>query len=246
MQTTFDERNWLVWLVRVRIFILTLLLGVELAVAQFTPSPLPMRLFISTIVFWYSLSLFYVLLLSFWQEHRLQATLQVLTDVVLVSLVVHETGGWDSSLNFLYPLVIIVASVLLPRVWAGLIAALAFILYGTVLELNYYAIIPSYCTTHPGLKALQAIIFVNLFAFLAVAYLGGLLTAKLRQVGVQLKDASGALESLQVLHENIIQSISSGLITTSLDGRITLVNAAAQRLLERTPAELIGTPVSQL
>jgi two-component system sensor histidine kinase PilS (NtrC family) len=246
MQSTFDERNWLVWLVRVRIFILTLLLAIELAVAQFSPAPVPMRLFISTILFWYSLSLFYVLLLSFWQEHRLQASLQVLTDLVLVSLVVHETGGWDSSLNFLYPLVIIVAAVLLPRIWAGLVAALAFILYGTVLELNYYAIVPSYTTTHPGLKALQAIIFVNLFAFLAVAYLGGLLTAKLRQVGVQLQDTSGALESLQALQENIIHSISSGLITTGLDGRITLVNAAAQRLLERTSAELLGSPVHQL
>jgi two-component system sensor histidine kinase PilS (NtrC family) len=246
MQSTFDERNWLVWLVRVRIFILTLLLAIELAVAQFSPAPLPMRLFISTILFWYSLSLFYVLLLSFWQEHRLQAALQVLTDLILVSLVIHETGGWDSSLNFLYPLVIIVASVLLPRIWAHLVAALAFILYGSVLELNYYGVVPSYCTTHPGPKALQAIIFVNLFAFLAIAYLASLLTAKLRQVGVQLKDASGALESLQALHENIIHSISSGLITTGLDGRITLVNAAAQRLLERSPAELLGGPVDQL
>jgi two-component system sensor histidine kinase PilS (NtrC family) len=246
MQSTFDERNWLSWLVRVRIFILTLLLAIELAVAQFSPTPLPMRLFVSTILFWFSLSLFYVLLLSLWKEHQLQASLQVLTDLALVTLVVHETGGWDSSLNFLYPLAIVVASVLLPRVWAYLIAALAFILYGSVLELNYYAVIPSYCTTHPGFQALQAIIFVNLFAFLAIAYLAGLLTAKLRQVGVQLKDTSGALESLQVLHENIIHSISSGLVTTALDGRITLVNAAGQRLLERSAAELVGTPVHQL
>src|SRR5215469_1067002 len=246
MQSTFDERNWLVWLVRVRILILTLLLAIELAVAQFSPAPIPWRLFLSTILFWYSLSFFYVLLLSVWPEHRIQATLQVLTDLVLVSLVVHETGGWDSSLNFLYPLVIIVASVLLPRIWAGLVAALAFILYGTVLELNYYEIIRPYTTTHPGLKALQGIIFVNLFAFLAVAYLAGLLTAKLRQARVQLNDASGALESLQAFNENIIQSISSGLITTGLDGHITLVNAAAQKLLDRATAELLGTPVGQL
>jgi two-component system sensor histidine kinase PilS (NtrC family) len=246
MQSTFDERNWLVWLVKVRILILTLLLAIEIAIAQFTPSPLPMRLFLSTILLWYSISLFYVLLLSFWQEHRLQAALQVLTDLILVSLVIHETGGWDSSLNFLYPLVIIVASVLLTRVWAQLVSALAFILYGTVLELNYYGFVPSYCSTHPSFKALQAIIFVNLFAFLAVAYLAGLLTAKLRQVGVQLKDTSGALENLQALHENIIHSISSGLITTGLDGRITLVNAAAQRLLEQTSADLIGAAVQQL
>src|SRR5579864_241488 len=205
-----------------------------------------MRLFISTILLWYSLSFFYVLLLSVWPEHRLQASLQVLTDLLLVSLVIHETGGWDSSLNFLYPLVIIVASLLLPRVWAHLVAALAFILYGTVLELNYFGLVPSYANSHPGLKTLQSIIFVNLFAFLAVAYLAGLLTAKLRQVGVQLKNTSGALESLQALHENIIHSISSGLITTGLDGRITLVNGAAQRLLERTPTELLGKRVDQL
>ena len=246
MLSTFDERNWLRWLVRVRIFILTLLLAIELAVIQFSPARLPLRLFLTTILFWYSLSLFYVLLLSLWREHRLQATLQILTDLFLVSLVIHETGGWDSSLNFLYPLVIIVASVLLPRVWAHLVAALAFILYGTVLELNYYAVVPSYCTTHPGLKALQAIIFVNLFAFFAIAYLAGLLTTKLRQVGVQLKDTSGALESLQLLHEYIIHAISSGVITTGLDGRITLVNAAAQQLLERPAADLLGAPVHQL
>jgi two-component system sensor histidine kinase PilS (NtrC family) len=246
MQSTFDERNWLAWLVKVRILILTFLLAIQLAVAELTPTRLPLRLFLSTMLLWYTVSLFYVVLLSFWREHRLQASLQVLTDLILVSLVVHETGGWDSSLNFLYPLAIIVAGILLPRVWAHLVAALAFILYGTVLELNYYGVVRSYCTTHPELKALQGIIFVNLFAFLAIAYLAGQLVAKLRQARVQLKDASGALEDLQILHENIIQSISSGLITTGLDGRITLVNSAAQKLLERTPDQLLGKPVTRL
>src|SRR6202051_1906653 len=246
MQSTFDERNWLAWLVKVRILILTFLLGIQLTVAQLTPTRLPLRLFLSTILLWYTLSLFYVLLLSFWKEHRLQASLQVLTDLILVSLVVHETGGWDSSLNFLYPLVIIVAGILLPRVWAHLVAALAFILYGAVLELNYYGVVRSYGSTHPELKALQGIIFVNLFAFLTVAYLASLLVAKLREARVELKDASGALEDLQILHENIIQSISSGLITTNLDGRITLVNSSAQKLLERTREELLGKPVTHL
>src|SRR5439155_1411094 len=87
-------RDMLARLVKVRILILTFLLGLELLVAHFTPTPLPLRLFIGTILLWYTLSLFYVVLLSFWQEHRLQASLQVLTDLALVSLVVHETGGW--------------------------------------------------------------------------------------------------------------------------------------------------------
>ncbi len=246
MQSTFDERSWLSWLVKARILILTFLFAIQLAVAHLAPTSLPLPLFVGTIVLWFTLSLFYALLLSVWHEHRLQALLQVLTDLVFVSLVVHQTGGWDSSLNFLYPLAIIVASILLPRVWAHLVAALAFILYGTVIELNYYGVVKSYCTTHPELKTLQAIIFVNLFAYLAIAYLAGLLTAKLRQARVQLKHASGALENLQILHENIIQSISSGLITIGLDGHITLANSAALKLLERTPGQLLGTPVSKL
>jgi len=246
MQSIFDERQWLAWLVKVRILILTFLLAIELAIARLTPAALPLRLFVHAILLWFSISIFYVLLLSFWREYRVQAVLQVLTDLALVSLVVYATGGVDSSLNFLYPLVIIVASILLPRVWAYLTSALAFILYGTILELTYFAILPSYSTTHPELKALQAIIFVNLFGYLAVAYLAGLLADKLRQVDVKLKHTSGELENLQALHENIIHSITGGLITTGLDGHITLVNTAAQRLLERSEEELLNQPVQQL
>jgi len=245
MQPILDERLWLAWLVKVRIIILTFLLGIELAIARLTSSPFPLRLFIECIFLWYTLSIFYIALLSFWEHYRLQCLLQVLTDLALVTMVVYSTGGVDSSLNFLYPLVIIVASVLLPRSWAYLTSALAFILYGTVLELTYFAVIPSYSTTHPELKTLQAIIFVNLFGYLAVAYLASVLAAKLRQVHVRLKHASGALEDLQALHENIIQSITGGLITTGLDGHITLVNAAAQRLLERPESALLGQPISQ-
>ena len=246
VEPTFDERNWLAWLVKVRIIVLTFLLGIQLVVAQFTPSYIPLKLFVSVVLLWYTLSLFFVLLISFWREHRLHSLLQVLTDLAMVTLVVHVTGGLDSSLNFLYPLVIIVASILLPRVWAYLTAALAFILYGGVLELNYYGLVPSFSTPHLELKALQAIIFINLFAYLTVAYLAGLLTAKLRQVDVQLKDTSGALANLQALHENIIQSISDGLITTELDGHITLANKAAQKMLEQTENELREKPIQEL
>ena len=245
MQATFDERNWLGWLVKIRVIILTCLFGIELAVARLSENPLPLRPFVSSMLLWFALSLFYILLLSFWEEQRVQAVLQVVTDMAMVSLVVHFTGGWDSSLNFLYPLVIIVACILLPKVWAYLTSALAFILYGCVLELNYYDIIPSFATTHPELKSLEAIMFVNLFAYLAVAYLAGLLAAKLRQVDVQLKDASGALESLQALHENIIQCMSGGLITTDVEGRITLVNMAAKGMLG-SGDELIGKSVKSL
>ncbi len=241
-----DERNWLTWLVKVRVLILMLLLAIELAVIRLTPSPVPVMPFLTGMVLWFVLSLFFLFLVSVWSEHRLQAMLQVLADLGMVTLVVHLTGGIDSSLNFLYPLVIVVAAMLLPRAWAYLSAALAFIFFGTILELDYYGIIPSYTNTHPKLKALQVVIFVNLFAYFAIAYLATLLMTKLRQVDVQLKNASGALEDLQALHENIVQSMSGGVITTGPDGRITLVNRAAQQLLEITEPELRSRSVTDL
>src|SRR5580658_5370355 len=246
MHSISDERNWLTWLVKVRILILMVLLAIELAVIRLTPRPLPILPFLTGMVLWFVLSLFFLFLVSVWSEHRLQAILQVLADLAMVTLVVHVTGGIDSSLNFLYPLVIVVACMLLPRAWGYLSAALAFILFGTILELDYYLVIPSYSTSHPKLKALQVVIFVNLFAYFAIAYLAGLLMGKLRQADVQLKDASGALENLQALHENIVQSMSGGVITTGLDGRITLVNRAAQQLLEISEAELCGRPMPDL
>jgi two-component system sensor histidine kinase PilS (NtrC family) len=246
MHSISDERNWLTWLVKVRILILMVLLAIELAVIRLTPSPLPILPFLTAMVLWFVLSLFFLFLVSVWSEHRLQAILQVLSDLAMVTLVVHVTGGIDSSLNFLYPLVIVVACMLLPRFWGYLSAALAFILFGAILELDYYLVITSYSTSHPKLKALQVVIFVNLFCYFAIAYLAGLLMSKLRQADVQLKDASGALQNLQALHENIVQSMSGGVITTGLDGRITLVNRAAQQLLEISEAALRGRSVGDL
>jgi len=246
MHSISDERNWLTWLVKVRVLILMVLLAIELTVIRLTPSPVPVVPFLTGMVLWFVLSLFFLFLVSVWAEHRLQAILQVLADLAMVTLVVHLTGGIDSSLNFLYPLVIVVAAMLLPRAWAYLSAALAFILFGAILELDFYGVIPSYSNSHPKLKALQVVIFVNLFAYFAIAYLAGLLMTKLRQVDVQLKTASGALENLQALHENIVQSMSGGVITTGPDGRITLVNRAAQQLLDMSDAELRGRSVSSL
>ncbi len=246
MQPPLDERNWLAWLVKVRIIILTLLLVIELSIARLTTTTLPIGLFVGIVLLWYALSGFYLLLLAFWDEPRIQSLLQVFTDLVLATLMVYVTGGVDSSLNFLFPLVIFVASVLLSRAWTYITAALASVLYGAVLELTYYESIPAYSNSHPAPSALHAIILMNFCAFLAVAYLGGLLAAKLRQANVKLKHTSGALEDLQALHENIIQSISGGLITTGLDGHITLANAAAQTALELSERELWGKPVHEL
>jgi two-component system sensor histidine kinase PilS (NtrC family) len=246
LHPTANERTWLAWLVKVRIIVITFLLGIELAVVNFTPAPIPTRLFISVIVLWYTIGAFYLLLSKLWREYSLQARLQVLTDLALAAAVLYASGGIDSPFTFLYPLIIITAAILLPRYWAYLTAALAFILSGAMLELTYFGALRSYSITRPDLKSLQASILINLLAYLAIAYLTSYLVAKLRRANVQLLEKSGALEQLQALHEDIIRSMSGGLITTDLEGRIEIVNPAGERLLERTQAELAGRRIGEL
>jgi two-component system sensor histidine kinase PilS (NtrC family) len=250
MVTQFNERTWLAWLANVRVIIITFLLGIELAILRVLTPPaarIPEQAFFGLILLWYFVAVFYALLLKLWDDYWLQSRLQVFTDLVMVTLVVYTTGGIDSYFQpFLNPLVIIVASILMSRAWTYLTAALAFILLGGLLELSYFEVIRSFSTTRPDLKSLQVTIFINLFAYTAIAYLSSSLSMKLRQVDVQLQDKSGALENLQALHENIINSMSGGLITTGLDGRITLLNAPGQKLLERRAVDVFGKPAAHL
>ena len=246
MGEQFNERGWLIWLGKVRIIIITFVFGIELAVAVLTPTNLPKTLFVVAILLWYTLSVFYLQLLSLWRDARFQARLQVLTDLCMATTIVYLTGGIDSSFNFLYPLIIIVAAILLSRSWTFLTAALAFILSGAILELSYFDLLHSYSVNRPDLRSLQASIFINLFADAAIAYLASQLSMKLRQADVRLQEQSGALENLEALHENIVNSISGGVITTGMDGQVRLINAAGQKLLERTEASVVGRSVEHL
>lgn len=245
--TDFNERTWLAWLIKVRIIIITFLLGIELAITSFTTTAVNKVAFVAVIVMCYTIAVFHAVVLSVWRSNvRLQPRIQVLTDLGMATALVYVTGGIDSSFNFLFPLIIIIGSILLSRSWAFLIAALAFIFQGAMLELSYFGIIKSYSLVQPDLKSLQAAIIINFFAYSAIAYLASRLSSRLRQVDVELKDKSGELEDLQALHENIVQSIGTGLITTSMDGSIRIVNPAAEDLLQRSATELIGQHVDKL
>ncbi len=243
MNTGFNERTWLEWLVKVRIIIITFLLAIELAIVTLTTTGVDKRLFIGVILAWYTVAAAHMIVLSYWKDLRMQARLQVGSDLIFTTLIIYVTGGIDTSFNFLYPLIIIIASILLSQVWAYYTAGISFILLGGVLEASYFGFIRTYGTSHVDLKSLQAVIFINGFAYLTISYLAGRLSTRLRQADVELADKTFALEDLQALHENIVDSISGGLVTTDLQGRVKVVNLACQRLIERTAVQCVGAPV---
>jgi two-component system sensor histidine kinase PilS (NtrC family) len=246
-ETKFNDRAWLAWLVKIRVIVISFLLGVELLIVNLTTNNVPVRLFVAIVLVWYTLSVFFIVLASVWDEYKPQAITQIFTDVAFITAVVYVTGGVDTIFNLFYFLVIIVASMLLPRAWAYLTAVISSILFGGLLELCYFDKLTSYQVSPRGdLKSLTVVVLSNFFGFLAVAHLASALALKLRQAGRELQDKRGELLSLQALHESVVHSVRSGLMTTDLEGRITLVNAPGQKLLERTPAFLYGRHISEL
>ncbi len=247
MAAGINERIWLEWLVKVRVIIITILLATELAIVTLTTTNVNRRLFVAVMLAWYAAAVLHLIVFTFRRGGgQLQSKLQVATDVLFVSAVIYVTGGIDSSFVFLYPIVIIVASTLLSEAWAYFIAGLSFVLFGAILELSYFGLIRSYSTSRPDLKSLQAVIFIYPFAFAAIAYLVNQLANRMRQADVALEDKSFELENLQTLHEIILHSISSGLITTALDGTIKLVNPAARSLLGRREDDFTDCSVQEL
>ncbi len=60
-----------------------------------------------------------------------------------------------------------------------------------------------------------------------------------------LEEKSEHLADLQVVHRDVIQSITSGLLTTDLVGTVTSANLAGLEILGRGEAELVGAPIDQ-
>src|SRR3569832_84009 len=245
MNAGFNERTWLEWLVKVRVIIITFLFAIELAITTVTVTSVDKRLFIGVVLAWFAVAAAHIIVLSYWKDLQLQARLQVGSDLVFASAIIYVTGGIDTSFKFLYPLIIIISSVLLSQAWAYYTAGISFILLGGVLEASFFGFIHTYSTSRVDLKSLQAVIFINLFAYITIAYLSGRLSNRLRQVDVELADKTFALEGLQALHENIVNSITGGLITTDLQGMVMVVNLAGQRLMERSALQCTGRPVSE-
>ena len=246
------QREWLLWLIRVRFVIISFVLAIELLIQEIAQAQnlrvvqVPLAYFLGILVLWYLLDLIFHILLKLPVDVRIQSYLQVALDITMVSLVVHFTGGLDSYFYFLYPLTVLTGSIVLSRGGAYAVASLAFIQAGLMLELPYYNVIPSYGLVHPDLQSLQVRIATYLVAFLAVAYLTGKLAENLRQTGVALRDTEGKIEDLQALNQDIIESMRGGLITTDLDGCVLLLNSPGGEILGCSSSAVAGQPIESV
>lgn len=221
--------EWLPWLGRVRLLIVTFLLGV-VAVGQLTAIPLPVRTLIPLIVLWYTLATSYIILQRMMPDVRWHAPLQAVGDILVVTGVVYTTGGQDSYFISLYLLIILMAGIVVSRRAVFAIAGASFSLLGCVVEMMFYSVIPRTSATMPSGRALESWLGINLFAFMSVAYLGSLLSQSLNKKRVELEEKSEELKDLRAFNNDIIESMRGGLLTTDFNGQILLMNRAGAEI----------------
>lgn len=246
MEVIPNLSEWLAWLGRMRLLVITLLLGSVLALQRLAPLPLAGRMFVALILAWYLLGICYVILMKWMPDARWHGPMQTGFDLLVITGIVYATGTQESFFTSLYLLAVLMASILFSRRGAFTVAGISFALLGTLLDLIYYNVLPRTASTTPSGKSLQVWLATDLFALFAVAYLGSLLAQMVRAKHVELTAKQTELRDLQAFNEDIIQSMRGGLLTADLDGRILLLNRAGSEITERDFATIRGQKVQDV
>jgi two-component system sensor histidine kinase PilS (NtrC family) len=227
-----DLRGKLHWLMGLRVVVVTLLLGLSLAF-QFAKGELVLT-FYALIIVTYAITIVYALTLRYVKTPsalRQFASVQVGMDLLLETFLVARTGGIDSPFSALYVSTVALASLILRRRGGLVTAGVSAILFGTVTNLQLYGLVASRGWLQPSRmtfeESIQALVLHGL-ALVLVGLLSGALAEQLQRADQSLIEKEQGLIRLQAFHENVVQSISSGLFTTDPEGRITSFNLAAR------------------
>jgi two-component system sensor histidine kinase PilS (NtrC family) len=166
-------------------------------------------------------------------------------DLVLGSALVIATGGAQSPYIFLYALTIVAAGALSYRRGAVVVSIAAL---GSMFAVSLFA----WVHAMPGVSShvrpweqsgvdLVRTLGINSAALIGVGALAYIFGDQLERGAETLATTRRAAAELLTLHQDIVRSLSSGLITTAPDGTIITANESATEILGRDT--LAGTPI---
>jgi len=160
------------------------------------------------------------------------AVVSAFADIVLLTILMHASGGLSSGLGMLLVIAVAGTGLMLARRITLFYAALATV--AVILEHGW-----DYLTGHAATLAAIAPDYPQVgmlgLGFFATAFLGYTLASRLRATE-QLAERRGVdLANLTQLNELVIQRLQIGVLVCDADGNIRLLNQAAQRFLGLTP-----------
>lgn len=162
--------------------------------------------------------------------------LQVIWDLLFVTVLLLFTGGILSPYSFLYLLSIMIAGMLLGRRQALYTASLCGILYGSILDFQYFGYLSFIGLNQEDAYLIGALrlfytITFNLIAFGLTAFITGLLAERARISEEALQKSSIDYFELAQLNSAIVAHSESGLLTTTVTGKIRVFNPYAEGIV---------------
>lgn len=237
-----ELKRKIVWMMTLRMVIIITLLGSAILIQLVSRTILPINPLYFLIFLTSFFTLASALVFGKLENLRLLAYLQLSGDVLVVTLLIYFTGGVRSPFSFLYILLIIAASIILYRRGSLYIASITSICYGVLVDLMYYQVLPYYDMqpweiSEITLGVIYYYIFIHIFGFYTTALLSSYLSERLKRTSTELQAVDEDLSDLKILHQKVIDSMSTGLVITDLKGDINFVNAAGLQIL-RMPLHL--------
>ena len=194
------------------------------------------------------LTILYALIFRLSKNILFQARFQLTVDVFIVTWLVWNSSVIQSPYLALYIVIIAISSLFLgPR--EAIITSVGCAVAFTICSLQITGLAgQSDPAKLVGGSLSQTIQWVGLFdvSFLVVGLLSARLAERQSRSDVRLLAATQSLAHLRALHERIVASIRSGLVTTDLEGRIFSFNAAAQEITGYREQDIRGKDASVL
>lgn len=242
-----DNRS-LMWFLICRTAVITLLLGgAAIFYIKGSLHRVSVYPFVVLIAVSYLEAFVSALLLAKTRNINLFVQAQIVWDLVFVTTLILLSGGVESIFSFAYLLVIVSASFLLSRRLTVLAAASAVVLFGGVLDLQYFGYLNfmNLSRSVPDGRFFSAL-FVHSIAFFLAAGLSGTLAERLRKSEEQLLRKSTDLAELEKMNRTILAHINSGLILVDTGGDILSFNRAATDITGLSLQDVSGVKVKDV
>ena len=174
-------------------------------------------------------------------RNRLQITIliyiQLLGDILSVTLLAFLTGGITSIFTLLYQIIIVVGGVILKKHGAFLVASLDAVFFGILcLVLSYNVTSPikfgvEFPYTQPSLDSALHVLAAHYVGFLLIAVLMAIMAGKMESTKEALGVARKDLSFTRMFAEQLTDSLAWGVMRTGVTGEVTFSNPAAMALL---------------
>jgi two-component system sensor histidine kinase PilS (NtrC family) len=250
-----DERRRLVWYVAVRVVVVSLFLVSTSLLSGGEPASLGewvlhdlTPLFVST----YLYSLISLIVLRYARRSLVPLAYgQLVWDLLFVTLLVLLTGGISSPFPFLYLIAIAGASILLSRREALYTASLCSILYGAIIDLQFYGRLAPLGLSQEtawqlGTGYILYSTFLNIVGFYLIAFLTGYLTERALRSERALRQKIIDFDELERLNSSLVANINSGVLTVTCDGHVRVFNRYAEFLTGISQDDAYDRPLAEV